>query len=404
MPLYYIRTLIIAFSFLPSSKSIAALIDAATDLLSEHIEQEFSLNRIKSIENHGPATAIIFSPDCRYAFTGVGPNHMPYDHAYIVDLPSGNKHFKYLHPKAVCVASDFQFTRLAIFSPDSQYLLVDSSNTSAQLHSLTIGFQKEFLHSSNHVLSIAVSSDSRYTLTGCADTIARVWDITKSSKPIKELKGHTSSISAVTFSHDGKFALTSSHDRTTRLWNLATSETIKELKGVDIVSFVKFSPDDNYALLAALNKVPRLWNLTTGESKELAGHNYFANSVVFSPDSNYILTGSWGKTAQLWDILSGKPIKELTGHTDRVSSVAFSSNNKYALTGSYDTTVRLWSVPSGRLIQVFANNIGPVLAVAFTPDTKHALVGAREGISFWKIPNEDTFVIEELILKLQENQ
>ena len=240
-------------------------------------------------------------------------------------------------------------------------------------------------------------------------------------QPIKFIQDDrpTTPITAIAFSPNGKYAITGEGPdhvpyHYAHILNLTSGETkmgniwgniywtFGLMKHIDSIAF---SGDSKYVLMGENTQVAYFRSLT----KELPTRSLIhrpgnVSSVALSLDGSFALTGSTDAIARLWDTAKRNIIMELKGHTGTVSAVAFSSDDKFALTGSYDTTVRLWSVPSGRLIQVFANNIGPVLAVAFTPDTKHALVGAKEGINFWKIPNEDTFVIEELILKLQENQ
>jgi WD40 repeat protein len=107
---------------------------------------------------------------------------------------------------------------------------------------------------------VAFSADGTYLLTGSEDNTARLWDI--EGKMLRELKGHTSGVSAVAFSPDGKYLLTGSRDNTARLW---------DRQGNTIQAF--------------------------------PGHSAEVNAVAFSPDGKSVLTGSADNTARLWDIV-----------------------------------------------------------------------------------------------------
>ena len=69
------------------------------------------------------------------------------------------------------------------------------------------------------IVSVAISLDGRWLVTGSFDNTARLWDL-KSKNPAagsRELKGHTQSIFCVAISPAGRWLVTGSYDKTVRL-------------------------------------------------------------------------------------------------------------------------------------------------------------------------------------------
>ncbi len=130
----------------------------------------------------------------------------------------------------------------AVISPDGKQVLVGSDNKVYVYNFINpakkerYSLEKILECHSDVVTSLAVSSDSKYILTGSHDTTARFWHL-ETGQMISELKGHESSINSVAFSRDGKYALTAAADDT-RLWLLSV---VDNLALPDLVLLVKLS-------------------------------------------------------------------------------------------------------------------------------------------------------------------
>ncbi len=70
------------------------------------------------------------------------------------------------------------------------------------------------------ILSVALTPDGKWALTGSRDHTARLWDLSNAVSSPRVLSGHTGLISAVALMLDGIWALTGSIDTTARLWDL----------------------------------------------------------------------------------------------------------------------------------------------------------------------------------------
>jgi WD40 repeat protein len=85
-----------------------------------------------------------------------------------------------------------------------------------------------------------------------------------------------------------------------------TGEQLRELQGhTRTVTSVAFSPDGSRIVSGSLDSSVRVWDARTGEHlRELQGHTDSIWSVAFSPDGNRIVSGSYDKSVRVWDHLN----------------------------------------------------------------------------------------------------
>ncbi len=69
------------------------------------------------------------------------------------------------------------------------------------------------------VLSVAISSDGKYIVSGSADTTIRIWDLETRVQVGEPLRGHTDTVWSVAISPDGKRIASGSRDNTIRIWS-----------------------------------------------------------------------------------------------------------------------------------------------------------------------------------------
>ncbi len=69
-----------------------------------------------------------------------------------------------------------------------------------------------------HIVSLALSPDGKYALSGTNDYTMRLWDV-ETGKTTQSFEGHSNWISSAAFSPDGRHALSGS-DRILRLWDI----------------------------------------------------------------------------------------------------------------------------------------------------------------------------------------
>ncbi|MEI8064716.1 MAG: tetratricopeptide repeat protein, partial [Verrucomicrobiota bacterium] len=189
------------------------------------------------------------------------------------------------------------------------------------------------------VMSVCLSEDNRYAMSGGQDNTLRVWDVT-SGECLQTLEGHTGSVESVYLSKDGRFALSGSRDRTLRSWDMDTGRSLSTFEGhTGSVDSVCLSEDNRYALSGSGDNTVRLWDVSSGSCLRIfKGHTGWVKSVRLSEGNRYALSGGGDKTVRLWELATGRCLRTFKGHTGGVRSVWLSGNNRYALSGSSDKT------------------------------------------------------------------
>lgn len=283
-------------------------------------------------------------------------------------------------------------------SCDGNYILTGGSNETARLWSADGTLKQTFKKHLDFVSAVTFSPDNNYILTGGSDRTAVLWNLDGTQKQSFETKkvysrngtlkhsveGHKEAVSSVAFSPDGKYILTGSVDKTAKLWSIDGTLKFTFEGHKERISSVVFSPKGEYVLTGSGDNTARLWNLDGTFKQSFEGHLNYVSSVAFSPDGNHVLTGSADKTAKLWNI-DGTLRQTFDRHADIVNSVAFSPDGKYILTGCQDKVARLWKL-DGTLKHSFEGHTHSVISVAFSPDGKYLVTASYGGATIlWNI-------------------
>jgi WD40 repeat protein len=103
---------------------------------------------------------------------------------------------------------------------------------------------------SDAVTSVAFSPEGTQVLTGGADKLVNLWQISSGAQP-RRFSGHTQRVNSVGFSPDGKQIVSGSDDFTARVWNTADATLVRTLQPcVSPVTAVAFAPNAQLILTA----------------------------------------------------------------------------------------------------------------------------------------------------------
>lgn len=110
---------------------------------------------------------------------------------------------------------------------------------------------------------MAFSPDGNYVLTGSEDTTAQVWTTT-SGRPVGQTLEHKNGVRGVVFSPDGNLVMTQSggeDSKTVRLWETASGKPVGPgLEHQSAVRSMAFAPDGKYLLTTSAETVA-LWKV-----------------------------------------------------------------------------------------------------------------------------------------------
>jgi serine/threonine protein kinase len=279
-------------------------------------------------------------------------------------------------------------------SPDGRFALSGSADRTVRLWDLETGTERRRLEGhTDSVTSVAFTPDGQHFLSAAADNTLRLWDM-ETGREQARFWGHTDGVLCVAVSRDGRRILSGGGDKTVRWWDVATGSEIGRWRGHGgDVQGVALSPDGRLALSGGgtvyhRDYAVRLWDTETGKVlRRFEGHGDAVAGVTFAPEGGRALSGSWDQTVRVWDVAGAGEVCCLRGHEDLVWCVAFAPAGRHVLSGSRDQTLRLWDLAGEEKPHCLAGHTGWVTCVVFTPDGRHALSGSADHtLRLWPLP------------------
>jgi predicted nucleic acid-binding Zn-ribbon protein len=235
------------------------------------------------------------------------------------------------------------------------------------------------------VMSLALTPDGRYVVSGSWDGTVQEWDL--QSGESYQLTTHKNGAWSVAMTADGRYVISGGGDGKVRVWN---REQGKEEKWLDAhkgpVWAVAVTPDGRYVVSGGGDKTIRVWDWRNNMTQELTGHDGVIRSVAVTPDARYVVSGSSDNTVRVWSRETGKEVRKLEGHTDVVTSVAVTPTGRFVISGSHDKTVRVWNLRTGEEVRKLGEHENFVMTVVVTPDGRFVLSGGADNtVRVWYI-------------------
>jgi WD40 repeat protein len=249
---------------------------------------------------------------------------------------------------------------------------------------------------SDCVVSVALSPDGQFALTGGWDRTVRVWEL-PSGREVRRIDGHGDRVSSVACSPGGRELISGSWDGTARVWDRETGEETARFgeSGAGMVHCVAFSPDGRHVAWGSSLPDFALCDAAAGRELRRCDTPVGAvRSLKFSPDGRRILSGSGrldlageGRESGalcLWDAQNGERLWGWAGAVDPVLAVAFSTDGSLALSStgrparSRLNVTQVWEVGSGREVGRYEAHRQPVFSGVFLPNARFLLLGGRD--------------------------
>lgn len=352
----------------------------------------------------------------------VGKTIMPREE----ELPSALQSLAYRNARTVDTGRDFHMHMERLIREVTPLLVQKTASPADRVSPPSS--ERQLIGHQGPILSLAVSVDGQFALSGAMDKTMRLWNL-RARKEVGQFPGHEGNVNCVAFSPSGRQAISGDGHYKLHLWDVPIRKEIFQLQGhTRAVLSVAFSPDGKLALSGSKDGSVRLWDLIMGREIFCAeGHTYGVLNVGFFPKGDRIFSsgqdinvrfwdlggkdlgrlaltrfpllnvalspqGKWFATAaeekevRIYDASSGKQLRVFQGHRDFVKSVAFSPTGQNLLTGSFDRTVRFWDVASARELACFSGHTREVACVAYGSDGEVALSGGLDStIRLWDL-------------------
>ncbi|MDF1744678.1 MAG: SUMF1/EgtB/PvdO family nonheme iron enzyme [Gimesia sp.] len=262
-------------------------------------------------------------------------------------------------------------------TPDGKYAVSGGADRLIKVWDLSNGTLASTLKGhSRDVYCVAVTPNGKQIISGSRDRTLKVWDL-RSGKVVQTLKGHTGSILCLAVSFDGKHVVSGTSSKELKIWDLTSGKEIQSItrQKVDVKSIAISS--DGKQVITGSGADLIIYNLETGRQiRTIKSKTTEFNDILMPPDGNYIISS--GSSPKVWDLSTGKPTLELKDHAGSVECLALSADGKHVIGGTYANTLAVWDIASGRLVQSFKGHRNMVKCVVMSPDGKRIISGSRD--------------------------
>ncbi len=200
-------------------------------------------------------------------------------------------------------------------------------------------------------------------------------------------------VMSIGISPDGLYALSGHAGGDVFVWDLQTGKQIRRVcEGAKGVFYIVFAPNGKLALACCVNEIV-IWEVASWKEVQRL-HVMGQFDAKFCADGRTILSGGAGTKEQrggvsghelhLLDSQTGKELRRFSGHTNDVLKVNHSPDGTKVVSSSLDGTVRVWDFQIGNELKQF--DAGEVTDVLFTPDGRQVLTCSTDsGAHLWSL-------------------
>ncbi len=246
---------------------------------------------------------------------------------------------------------------------------------------------RDLVGHSSSVSACAVTPDGWRVVSASADKTLKVWDLA-SGRTLATLEGHAVTVLACAVTPDGRRVVSASADKTLKVWDLESGRPLATLQGhVGGVLACAVTPDGRRVVSASADSTLKVWDLASGRPlATLQDHTSLVRACAVTPDGRRVVSASHDKTLKLWDLESGRPLATLQGHTSPVRACAVTPDGQRVISASADNTLKVWDLASGRPLATLQGHADWVLACAVTPDGRRVVsASADKTLKVWDV-------------------
>ncbi|CAH0382410.1 unnamed protein product [Bemisia tabaci] len=188
--------------------------------------------------------------------------------------------------------------------------------------------------------------DDKTLITGSGDMKLCVWDMEVGKKVKEVFPAHCGDVVSISLSPDNSYFVTGSVDRTCKLWDFKEMECKQTFFGHEAdVNSVCFHPSGQAFATGSEDKTARLFDIRADQQLALftpPNKTSGFTSCGLSISGRYLLCGSDDHSVHVWDAMKNVHNGCLSGHENRITSLSVSSNGMAVATCSWDQNVRVW--------------------------------------------------------------
>ncbi len=296
------------------------------------------LQRLRSLGNSGPVSALAFSPDAQEIASASLDRSV---NVWSVD--GGTLLGTIRNSEGVSSVAFMPNGKQVVYGGINGVILINDGD--ADEHTIRSlkpegTYAWQFLPA---VWSVAVSPDGTKIASGNADGSVKIWSA--GGPLLRNMKTHDDVVTAVIYPPGGRTVVSGSKDGTVAITDTATGQQVARLTDhVGQILSVALSPDGGWIAAGGGGSAVVIWNAATGHVAHVlkTGLNP-VQSIAFSRDGRRLAVGGNDARIEIWDANSGQVVRNVTGSAHSVRALAFSADGKRLASGGDDKTIDIWS-------------------------------------------------------------
>lgn len=246
------------------------------------------------------------------------------------------------------------------FSHDSKWLGIGTAKGEVRYWNLKEQFYTVGPAHKNSVFTISFSPDNQFGLSASADSTARLAQLVDGGQ--KFILPHGDWVEDAAFSPDGKWFVTASDDNSVRMWETATGKEIRRMAHADFAQAVAVSPDGNWIASTGKDETVRVWDSSTGAQALEISLPSRGWDLDFSADGKTLITGDNEGNVLRWDISALSVRAGYIEFPEYVRRAAFSQDGKALFVSADDKNV--WQVDASRSQTDHAGAKGKIVLIS----------------------------------------
>lgn len=168
-----------------------------------------------------------------------------------------------------------------------------------------------------------------------------IWDAITGTL-LQTLDGFTDHIHTVAVTTDQRFVIATSNDKSIRVWKIQGGTLSRQWTNESNIRSATLLNQERWLATGGNDGVIKIRDLETGTVLlDLIGHLKPVLTLAISPDGRVLASGGEDRTVRLWDAVTGRSLMVLTDQTTQINCVSFSPAGDILASGAHDGSIKL---------------------------------------------------------------